>query len=97
MMVAGTEVTVLVAKEILVGPPRLTRFEKARIIGARALQLALGAMPLIDVSELRGKDFVEIAEEELKRGVLPITILRKTRSGKEQAIPLSWLLKEESR
>ena len=30
-------------KNISIGPPTLTRFEKARILGARALQLSLGA------------------------------------------------------
>ena len=32
--------------KIQIGPPTLTRFEKARIMGARALQLSLGAPPL---------------------------------------------------
>ena len=35
--------------KILMGPPTLTRFEKARIMGARALQLSLGAPPFIDI------------------------------------------------
>ncbi|MCW4035831.1 MAG: DNA-directed RNA polymerase subunit omega, partial [Candidatus Bathyarchaeota archaeon] len=29
-------------QEIRIGPPKLTRFERARIIGARALQVSLG-------------------------------------------------------
>jgi len=52
-----------------------TKFEKARIIGARALQLAMGAPLLIK----RPKDMfntVDIAELELNKGVLPITIKR---------------------
>ena len=36
---------------IATGPPTLTRFEKARIMGSRALQLSLGAPPFIDFSE----------------------------------------------
>ncbi|MEM3479933.1 MAG: hypothetical protein QXV74_07845 [Candidatus Bathyarchaeia archaeon] len=32
-----------VKKKIIIGPPHLTRFEKARICGARALQIARGA------------------------------------------------------
>jgi len=50
----------------------LTRFEKARIIGARALQLAYGAPPLI---KAKGSP-MEIAELELKKGVLPIVVVR---------------------
>ncbi len=77
---------------IRIGPPKLTRFEYARIVGARALQLSMGAMPLIDVSKLPSKDPVIIAEEELKRGILPITICRRLPNGEYQLIPLKWLL-----
>ena len=35
--------------KITIGPPTLTRFEKARIMGARALQLSLGAPPFIPI------------------------------------------------
>lgn len=51
----------------------LTRFEKARIIGARALQIAYGAPVLIRCK----KDPMTVAENELKRGVLPITVVRE--------------------
>lgn len=54
---------------------RLTKFEKARIIGARALQLAMGAPFLIE----RPKDeydTVRLATLELEKGVLPLTIKR---------------------
>ncbi|MCL4363021.1 DNA-directed RNA polymerase subunit K [Candidatus Marsarchaeota archaeon] len=53
-----------------------TKFEKSRIIGARALQLANGAPPLIRVPE----DMVEpldLAELEFEKGVIPITIIRE--------------------
>ena len=36
---------------IVTGPPTLTRFEKARIMGSRALQLSLGAPPFIDFAK----------------------------------------------
>ncbi|MDY7082593.1 MAG: DNA-directed RNA polymerase subunit K [Halobacteria archaeon] len=50
-----------------------TRYERARIIGARALQISQGAPPLI---EMETNNPVHIAEEELERGVLPITVRR---------------------
>ena len=54
---------------------RYTRFEKARIIGARSLQVSLGAPVLIDIPE--GMiDPVEIAMLEFERDVLPITVKR---------------------
>jgi DNA-directed RNA polymerase subunit K len=37
----------------LIGPPKLTRFERARIVGARALQISLGAPILASISEKR--------------------------------------------
>ena len=77
--------------------PRLTRFEKARIVGARALQLALGARPLIDVSKLPSKDFIYIAREELRRGVLPFTIVRRLPSGARELIPVPRLVELEKR
>jgi len=77
--------------KILVGPPRLTSYEKARIIGARALQIALGAPILINVE---GGKFssIDIAIMELERGVLPLTIRRVKPDGSWQDIPLSWLI-----
>lgn len=78
-------------KRILIGPPKLTRFEKARIVGARALQIAMGAPVLIEIKE-DVKSPIDIALEELRRGVLPITIRRTLPDGTYQDIPLKWLL-----
>jgi DNA-directed RNA polymerase subunit K len=50
------------------------RFERARIIGARALQIALGAPVLLDLSPV---DPVKVAEAEFARGMIPITVLRE--------------------
>ncbi len=54
-----------------------TRFEKARIIGARALQIAMGAPVLIETDK---KDPLEIAREEFEKGVIPITVKRRRSS-----------------
>ena len=51
-----------------------TRFEKARIVGARALQIAMGAPILIKTKET---DSIRIALEELQRGIIPITVVEK--------------------
>lgn len=83
------------SKDIIVGPKRLTRYEKARIIGARALQLSMGAMPLIPAENLPSKDPLVIAEEELKRGVLPMSIRRTLPDGRYQNVPLKWLIEAE--
>ncbi|MBU4535125.1 MAG: DNA-directed RNA polymerase subunit K [Euryarchaeota archaeon] len=51
---------------------KLTRFEKARIIGARALQLSMGATPLVDIP--KSLDPIDIATLELKKKVIPLDI-----------------------
>ncbi|USN46041.1 MAG: DNA-directed RNA polymerase subunit K [Candidatus Woesearchaeota archaeon] len=59
---------------------RLTRFEKARIVGARALQLSMGAPFLIKLSKAELEkiryDPLKIAEQEFEKGVIPITVDR---------------------
>ena len=51
---------------------KYNRYERARIIAARALQLSMGALPLIKTRET---DPIKIARIEFERNVLPITIL----------------------
>jgi DNA-directed RNA polymerase subunit K/omega len=52
----------------------LTKYEVARIIGARALQLALGAPPLIKARP--ETSFIAIAQAELDKEVMPLSVLR---------------------
>lgn len=53
----------------------LTRYEKARIIGARALQLSMGAPTLIKTSE-DISDPLSLAIKELELSMVPITVKR---------------------
>ncbi len=59
----------------------LTKFEKARIISARALQIAMGAPILIKIDketlEKIRYDPIEIAKMEFEQGVIPIVVLRR--------------------
>jgi len=80
-----------VRKYIKVGPIFLTRYEKARIVGARALQLSFGAPLLID----KPKDIIDpikLALLELKAGILPLTIKRDNPNGESQDIPINKLI-----
>ncbi|MBI4015280.1 MAG: DNA-directed RNA polymerase subunit K [Candidatus Aenigmarchaeota archaeon] len=52
----------------------LTRFERTRLIGARALQIAAGAPPLVKGNT---EDPIRLAEMELDSGVLPMTVKKK--------------------
>ncbi len=53
----------------------LTRFERARVIGARALQLSMGAPPLL-TGAAGVIDPMDIAIREFASGRLPITVSR---------------------
>jgi DNA-directed RNA polymerases I, II, and III subunit RPABC2 len=75
--------------KIMIGPPTLTRFEKARIMGARALQLSLGAPPFIEIPKT-AKTSLDIALEELEQLVIPIIIRRKLPNGDYQNIPIDF-------
>lgn len=61
-------------------PEKFTRFERARIIGSRALQIASGAPFHIKLSKKElediGYDPIEIAKKEFDAGVIPMTVSR---------------------
>lgn len=75
--------------KIAIGPPTLTRFEKARIMGARALQLSLGAPPFIPIPAT-ARTSLDIAMEELEKRVIPIIIRRVLPNGDYQNIPIDY-------
>jgi len=78
--------------KITIGPPTLTRFEKARIMGARALQLSLGAPPFIPIPK-NARISLDISMEELEQRVIPITIRRVLPNGDYQNIPIDYFQK----
>jgi DNA-directed RNA polymerase subunit K len=76
---------------------RLTRFEIARVIGIRALQLAMGSPPLIEMTSVKVYDPVYIAILELINGVLPMSILRPSGVGGHELVPVNRLITPEIR
>ena len=79
-------------QEITVGPPKLTRFERARIIGARALQLSLGAPLLVEAPKTMS-DPIDLALKEMQDQALPMTLRRVLPDSTSQDIALNALLK----
>ncbi|MCW3978920.1 MAG: DNA-directed RNA polymerase subunit K [Candidatus Bathyarchaeota archaeon] len=79
-------------QEIRIGPPKLTRFERARIVGARALQISLGAPILVELPS-SVTDPIDIALRELREDVLPMTLRRILPDRTHQDIALSELLR----
>jgi DNA-directed RNA polymerase subunit K/omega len=95
-------------QQIQIGPKMLTRFEYARILGARALQISMGAPVLTETEEstesIEAKPSQEeqgdpllMAEREIKNGLLPILVRRTLPDGRYQDIPLVYLLTHSGR
>ena len=76
--------------KVLVGPPWLTRFERARITGSRSLQLSLGAPPMIKVPN-DANSSIALAVAEIEHKALPISIRRILPNGQYQDIPTDWM------
>ncbi|KAF2254851.1 hypothetical protein BU26DRAFT_385337, partial [Trematosphaeria pertusa] len=63
-----------VPKDERVTTPYMTKYEKARILGTRALQISGNAPVLIDVEGMT--DPLEIAAKELNEGKIPLVVRR---------------------
>ncbi len=72
----------------------MTRFEVARLVGARSLQISLGAPVLVKSEE---SSPIKISKQEFKERMIPITIKRKLPSGEEMVVEIkkaieNWLV-----
>lgn len=76
---------------VKIGPIFLTRYEKARIVGARALQISFGA-PILVEKPKNMIDPIKIAQLELRLKILPLTIRRENPNGEYQDIPINKLI-----
>ena len=68
-------------------PNQKSKIEKARIVGARALQLSLGAPSFIEIPKNETTS-LQIAIEELTKKLIPIVIRRILPNGDYQNIPI---------
>jgi len=59
---------------------KFTKYERARIIGSRALQISMGAPFMIKLTkedlEKINYDPIEIAKREFEAGLVPMTVVR---------------------
>ena len=69
-----------------------TKYEHARMIGARALQISMGAPFMIKLNdeELKklGYNTIEIAKLEFKQGLIPITVKKPMPGRIKKEIPV---------
>ncbi|MBI1973294.1 DNA-directed RNA polymerase subunit K [Candidatus Micrarchaeota archaeon] len=68
----------------------LTRFELARVLGARALQVSMGA-PIMLKNSGNLKNAADVAMRELEEGVLPLTVVRSLPGGSRELVNVSEL------
>lgn len=67
----------------------ITKYEKARIIGTRAVQISMNAPPMIDT---KGEiDSLKIAEMEFEQNKIPFKIVRTLPNGKKNILTLDIL------
>ena len=62
----------------------MTKYEKTRLIGVRAEQIAQGALPLVDVSTIEEITPINIALAELVAGTIPYIIARTMPDGSQE-------------
>ena len=60
-----------------------TRYERARIVGARALQISMGAPVL--AKDLKTVEPIDVALAELEQGLIPITVRKINKSARREA------------
>ncbi len=72
-------------------PEQYTKYEKARILGPRALQIRANAPILLKISKEKleelNYDPIKIAELEFEAGILPITVKRPLPKKIERKLP----------
>lgn len=59
--------------------PILSKYERTRIVGERAIQISMGAPPLVEVGNLENP--ADIAEKELREKKIPYIIKRVLPNG----------------
>jgi len=67
----------------------LSKYERVRVIGSRANQIARGAKPLVHVGGVL--DPLLVAEEEFRLGLLKSIVVRTLPDGTEERCPLATL------
>ena len=80
----------IVAENDRVSIPKLTEYEKVRMLGERAKQLSEKAKPLVRLDPNKKYSSMEIALLELKEKILPFKIVRPRPDGKLEI----WTLRE---
>ncbi|EQB61300.1 dna-directed rna polymerase subunit k [Vairimorpha apis BRL 01] len=69
--------------------PRMTKYEKAHILGIRASQISSGAPPFVDIED--ETDSLKIARKELEERKIPFIVRRRFPDGSYEDWPINEL------
>jgi DNA-directed RNA polymerase subunit K len=76
--------------ELKLDKDKLTKYERARIIGARSMQISMGAPILVKLTPKKLEELhydpLEIAKLEFSEGVIPIEVVRSTRKSDDEKV-----------
>jgi len=82
------KIWVIFMVELKLEKDKLTKYEKARIIGARSMQISMGAPMMVKLSPKRLEELkydpLEIAKLEFNEGVIPIEVIRDAPRGDDE-------------
>ncbi|KAG0440522.1 DNA-directed RNA polymerases I, II, and III subunit RPABC2 [Dictyocoela muelleri] len=95
---SSAEIQIFEAKKeknigVRVTTPIMTKFEKAYIIGMRAMQLSMNAPPTVDIENMT--DPLQIAIKEFNENKIPFVIERKLPDGSVEFWRLDELIKPD--
>ncbi len=72
---------------VVLKPDKLTKYEKARIIGARSLQISMGVPMMVKLTPKKleeiGYNLLEIAKMEFEERVISLEVVRDPRQTPE--------------
>ena len=87
-IISNIELKNSISKENRITSPYMTKYERTRILGTRALQISMNAPVVVDIDNI--VDPLKIAEIELEQKTIPLLVRRYLPNGTYE----DWSIKE---
>lgn len=87
-IISNIELKNSISKEDRITSPYMTKYERTRILGTRALQISMNAPVVVDIDNI--VDPLKIAEIELEQKTIPLLVRRYLPNGTYE----DWSIKE---
>ncbi|CAF0954894.1 unnamed protein product [Brachionus calyciflorus] len=89
-ILAQDQVSHMITREKRITTPYMTKYERARVLGTRALQISMCAPIMVELEH--ETDPLEIAKKELKEKKIPFIIQRQLPDGSCELWPVQELI-----